>query len=456
MASLTDALASMKNKNTQTTPVVNQRYQVQYINYSYLEESAYNFYPMSEIEELADAIELAGGILQPLLVRRKAPGQRYEIIAGHRRWTAAKYLVDQGKEKFAMLPCHVQDGNDLIARINLIITNSQREKSAYVKMQEVVELEQLLQELAAGSADERAKFSRITGIKLESENITARVLRKLVAKTAGLSETNVARLKHINSSLQPELKEVLEEGKIGISAADELARMAPEEQQEAAKQIKKGEKVQLPKKKITETTKSPNQEPKVVSVLDTKEQLPGQMNMEEYIPMPEPANAFELIEDEEQNAEQEVKKEEKKEESLELYRSQLKELTKEYDADDELIELTQLRSPRLGVTGGGSNQKGLDQICQAVEQQRKAYREAVYEEMQRVLAAYNRVQKVHLCYLHLPQKQKAVLEGLYIKKKMYKELEGPGLSETTIHRLRRQALKNIQDWYNAGRFEEQK
>ena len=67
MASLTDALASMKNKNTQTTPVVNQRYQVQYINYSYLEDSAYNFYPMSEIEELADAIELAGGILQPLL-----------------------------------------------------------------------------------------------------------------------------------------------------------------------------------------------------------------------------------------------------------------------------------------------------------------------------------------------------------------------------------------------------
>lgn len=248
-------------------------------------------------------------------MRRKAPGQRYEIIAGHRRWTAAKYLVDQGKEKFAMLPCHVQDGNDLIARINLIVTNSQREKSAYVKMQEVIELEQLLQELAVGSENERAKFSRITGIKLENENITARVLRKLVAKTAGLSETNVARLKHINSSLQPELKEVLEEGKIGISAADELARMAPEEQQEAAKQIKKGEKVQLPKKKTTEMAKNPSQEPKVVSVSDTEEQLPGQMNMEEYIPIPEPANAFEMIEDEEQNAEQEVKKEEKKEES---------------------------------------------------------------------------------------------------------------------------------------------
>lgn len=257
MASLTDALASMKNKNTQTTPVVNQRYQVQYINYSYLEESAYNFYPMSEIEELADAIELAGGILQPLLVRRKAPGQRYEIIAGHRRWTAAKYLVDQGKEKFAMLPCHVQDGNDLIARINLIITNSQREKSAYVKMQEVVELEQLLQELAAGSADERAKFSRITGIKLESENITARVLRKLVAKTAGLSETNVARLKHINSSLQPELKEVLEEGKIGISAADELARRRQKNNRRQRNRLKKARKFSCLKRKLQRRQRVP-------------------------------------------------------------------------------------------------------------------------------------------------------------------------------------------------------
>ena len=89
MASLTDALASMKNKNTQTTPVVNQRYQVQYINYSYLEESAYNFYPMSEIEELADAIELAGGILQPLLVRRKhqdnATKSSLVIAAGQRQ-----------------------------------------------------------------------------------------------------------------------------------------------------------------------------------------------------------------------------------------------------------------------------------------------------------------------------------------------------------------------------------
>ena len=100
-------------------------------------------------------------------------------------------------------------------------------------------------------------FRGLLESKLESENITARVLRKLVAKTAGLSETNVARLKHINSSLQPELKEVLEEGKIGISAADELARMAPEEQQEQRNRLKKARKFSCLKRKLQRRQRVP-------------------------------------------------------------------------------------------------------------------------------------------------------------------------------------------------------
>ena len=137
MASLTETLTGLKNKNTDTTASAQQRYPVQFISYTCLEGSSYNFYPMTEIDDLADAIELAGRILQPLLVRRKAPG-RYEIIAGHRRWTAAKKLVEQGRTQYAMIPCHVQDGDEMIARINLIVTNSQREKTAFVKMKEVV------------------------------------------------------------------------------------------------------------------------------------------------------------------------------------------------------------------------------------------------------------------------------------------------------------------------------
>ena len=171
-------------------------------------------------------------------------------------------------------------------------------------MQEITELEQLLQELASGSEEEKAKFARITGVKLGAgETVTARVLRKLVAKKAGLSETNVARLKHINQNLEPELKEAMEAGKIGISIANELAGMKPEEQQMVAKQIDAGEKITLqPKKKTVKTTEKQDAvESRSVSESDTtqckqsesrkivrteqheEEQLPGQISVDDYV-----------------------------------------------------------------------------------------------------------------------------------------------------------------------------
>lgn len=56
MASLTDTLTGLKNK-PEASGSTQQRYPVQYINYACLEASAYNFYPMSEIEDLSDAVE---------------------------------------------------------------------------------------------------------------------------------------------------------------------------------------------------------------------------------------------------------------------------------------------------------------------------------------------------------------------------------------------------------------
>ena len=170
-------------------------------------------------------------------------------------------------------------------------------------MQEITELEQLLQELASGSEEEKAKFTRITGVKLGAgETVTARVLRKLVAK-AGLSETNVARLKHINQNLEPALKEAMEAGKIGISVANELASMKSEEQQMVAKQINAGEKITLqPKEKnvkakekqdaaesrsVSESDTTQNKQSESQKIVKTEqheeEQLPGQISVDDYV-----------------------------------------------------------------------------------------------------------------------------------------------------------------------------
>lgn len=251
MASLTNILSGQGRK----TPDPQQKYTVQYISSENLQPSEKNFYPIEEIEELADAIELAGGILQPLLVRRLSPGQ-YEIIAGHRRFAAAKYLIEQGKEQYKLLPCHVQDGDELTAQINLIVTNAQREKSAYVRMREVEELERLLRQLAEGTEDDRERFYKMTGMK-EGDKVTARVLRRLVAKKTGLSETNVARLKHINSKLADDARQAFADGRIGISAADEIAGLSEEEQAEAVRQACAGRK---PARKGTDRKKDSGKE----------------------------------------------------------------------------------------------------------------------------------------------------------------------------------------------------
>lgn len=58
------------------------------------------------IQALAEAIQ-EGGLLQPLVVRKA--GDRFELIAGERRWRALHYLVTKkGLAEFARVKCHVR------------------------------------------------------------------------------------------------------------------------------------------------------------------------------------------------------------------------------------------------------------------------------------------------------------------------------------------------------------
>ena len=75
----------------------------------------------AELEELATSIR-EKGILQPLLVRPAAgKADRFEIIAGERRWRAAQ------KAGLHELPVHVVEADDKEALELAIIENIQRE-----------------------------------------------------------------------------------------------------------------------------------------------------------------------------------------------------------------------------------------------------------------------------------------------------------------------------------------
>jgi ParB family chromosome partitioning protein len=82
------------------------------------------FQPRKEINEntlveLADSIR-AHGVIQPLIVRRNEDGD-YWIVAGERRWRAAKIVG------LSEVPVRVIDGNEMEMREITIIENLQRE-----------------------------------------------------------------------------------------------------------------------------------------------------------------------------------------------------------------------------------------------------------------------------------------------------------------------------------------
>jgi len=82
------------------------------------------FQPRKEINEntlveLADSIR-AHGVIQPLIVRRNEDGD-YWIVAGERRWRAAKIVG------LSEVPVRVIDGNEMEMREITLIENIQRE-----------------------------------------------------------------------------------------------------------------------------------------------------------------------------------------------------------------------------------------------------------------------------------------------------------------------------------------
>ena len=116
------------------------------VHYTKLIPSEMNNYSIEGIKELARMIQLSGGVKQNLLARKKTADE-YELIAGHRRRLAEKYLVEElGEEQYGMMPVHVEKEDDTLSEINLIITNcAARERSDWEKMMEVERLTELIQ-----------------------------------------------------------------------------------------------------------------------------------------------------------------------------------------------------------------------------------------------------------------------------------------------------------------------
>ena len=246
------------------------------VHYTKLIPSENNNYSMDSIKELAQMIVLAGGVKQNLLARKKTPDE-YELIAGHRRRQAVKYLVEElGHEEYAMLPVHVERDGNLMSEVNLILTNcGARNRSDWERMMEVTRLTELLKAMQTGSQEERDRFREWIGLE---PGLSGRELRKLVAELTGMSEAKVAQLNHINNNLAPEMMDKFQTGQIGVSVANEAAGLPAEKQQELAGK----DEVKLADVKAVSDSDTGKE--MGVSVSDSDTEIPGQQELAKDYP----------------------------------------------------------------------------------------------------------------------------------------------------------------------------
>lgn len=152
------------------------------------------------LEELAASIK-AQGIIQPIVVRQ-IDNEKFEIIAGERRWRAAQIA------KLDVVPCLVKNIADDAAVAIALIENIQREDLN--AMEEAQALERLMVEF--------------------------KLTHQQVADAVGKSRTTVTNLLRLNG-LEPAVKTLLENGDIEMGHARALLSVPGDLQTQLAQQV---------------------------------------------------------------------------------------------------------------------------------------------------------------------------------------------------------------------------
>jgi ParB family chromosome partitioning protein len=157
-------------------------------------------FAQEQLQELANSIRTQG-IIQPLVVR-KISADRYEIIAGERRWRAAQLAG------LTEVPAIIKDIPDEAALAVALIENIQRENLN--PLEEAIALQRLIDEFS--------------------------LTQQEVAEAVGKSRTTVTNLLRL-LTLQPDVKTLLEHGDIEMGHARALLALNDIAQSQAAKMI---------------------------------------------------------------------------------------------------------------------------------------------------------------------------------------------------------------------------
>lgn len=178
------------------------------------------------LEELSASIR-SQGIIQPIVVRQIAE-QQYEIIAGERRFRAAK------KAGLKNVPCVVKSVEDKAVIAMALIENIQREDLNAIEEAQALERLQQEFELTHQQISEVIGKSRTTVTNLLRLNALTSDVKKLVEQK--LLEMGHARaLLALESELQIELAHLVIEKKLTVRQTEQKVKdlLAPEKEEQS-------------------------------------------------------------------------------------------------------------------------------------------------------------------------------------------------------------------------------
>ena len=181
-----------------------------------IKESMDNFYSLSDIEILAEDIERQGLKHNLVVSEDSNEPDTYYIKSGHRRFTAIKQLVREGKYSSKYVPCLV-DGSktkdeNILDLIMLNATTRVMTDAELYKQYEV--LKETLERLKAD------------GMKVKGR------LRDKVAEALNVSPAQVGKIENIKHNAVDEVKEAVKNGDMTIATADSIAKLPEEDQAE--------------------------------------------------------------------------------------------------------------------------------------------------------------------------------------------------------------------------------
>ena len=174
------------------------------------------------MQETAESIRQYG-VLIPAIVRPREGGG-YEIIAGHRRRHGSELAG------LSAMPCIVRQMDDDTATILMVDSNIQRENILPSERAQAYKMKlEAIRRKAGRPSKEAENLPEENSVQV-GQNFDGKTSREILAENSPDSSTQIQRYIRL-TELSPELQQMVDEKKIGMTPAVEISYLKPEEQQ---------------------------------------------------------------------------------------------------------------------------------------------------------------------------------------------------------------------------------